>query len=90
MPLFDRTGPSGQGPLTGRGVGPCGGGAGFGSRFGFGRGSRFGRGFGRGFFGRGFGFFGRAPTEAEEKELLEDYKKDLEQELSAVDKELNK
>ena len=85
MPLFDRTGPSGQGPLTGRGVGPCGGGAGFGSRFGFGRGSRFGRG-----FGRGFGFFGRAPTEAEEKELLEDYKKDLEQELSSVDKELNK
>jgi len=91
MPLFDRTGPSGQGSLTGRGVGPCGGGTGFGSRFGFGRGSRFGRGFGRGLgFGRGFGFFGRAPTKSEEKELLEDYKKDLEQEVSAVDKELNK
>jgi len=89
MPLFDRTGPSGQGPLTGRGMGLCGGG--FGGRFGFGRGSRFGRGFGRGLgLGRGFGFFGRAPTESEEKELLKDYRKDLEQELSAVDKELNK
>jgi len=89
MPLFDRTGPSGQGPLTGRGMGPCGGG--LGSRLGFGRGSRFGRGFGRGLgLGRGFGFFGRAPTKAEEKESLGDYKKDLEQELSDVDKELNK
>lgn len=89
MPLFDRTGPSGQGPLTGRGTGPCGGG--LGGRFGFGRGSKLGRGFGRGLgLGRGFGFFGRAPTESEEKELLEDYKKDLKQELSAVDKELNK
>jgi len=87
MPLFDRTGPSGQGPLTGRGAGPCGGG--LGSKFGFGRGSGFRRGLGRG-LGRGFGFFGRAPTESEEKELLKDYKKDLEQELSAVDKELNK
>jgi len=87
MPLFDRTGPSGQGPLTGRGAGPCGGG--LGSKFGFGRGSGFRRGLGRG-LGRGFGFFGRAPTESEEKELLEDYRKDLEQELAAVDKELNK
>ena len=34
MPGQDRTGPLGQGPLTGRGLGPCGRG--------------FGRGFGRG------------------------------------------
>ncbi|GAH85978.1 unnamed protein product [marine sediment metagenome] len=39
MPGFDRTGPLGQGPLTGRGLGPCGTGIGF--RRGFGRG--FGR-----------------------------------------------
>ena len=38
MPGQDRTGPLGQGPLTGRGLGPCG--------RGFGRGR--GRGFGRG------------------------------------------
>lgn len=24
MPMFDRTGPMGQGPITGRGFGPCG------------------------------------------------------------------
>lgn len=37
MPAFDRSGPLGQGSLTGRGLGPCGGGMGY------------GRGFGRGF-----------------------------------------
>lgn len=26
MPKFDRTGPRGTGPMTGRGLGPCGGG----------------------------------------------------------------
>ena len=30
MPMQDRTGPRGQGPLTGRGFGPCGQGIGFG------------------------------------------------------------
>lgn len=39
MPGFDRTGPLGQGPLTGRGLGPCGTGVGF--RRGFGRRVRF-------------------------------------------------
>ena len=29
MPRFDRTGPLGQGSLTGRGLGPCGTGIGF-------------------------------------------------------------
>ena len=41
MPKFDQTGPLGEGPLTGRGFGPCKGG----SRAGFGRGRRFGRSF---------------------------------------------
>lgn len=43
MPRFDGTGPNGQGPRTGRGMGPCGGGmrcGGCGYGFGFG-GRRF-------------------------------------------------
>jgi len=38
MPKFDGTGPQGQGPRTGRGMGPCGGGVGCG--FGQGMGGR--------------------------------------------------
>ena len=63
MPRGDRTGPMGSGPMTGRGMGYCGGftGPGFmspGPGYGFGRGGGFGRGLGRGFgrgLGRGFG-----------------------------------
>ena len=36
MPNRDRTGPNGAGPLTGRGLGPCGGGQRFGRGRGFG------------------------------------------------------
>jgi len=65
MPRGDRTGPWGQGPMTGRAAGYCAGypvpgfmnpTPGFGRRGGFGRGGRRGRGrgFGRG-WGRGFG-----------------------------------
>lgn len=64
MPGFDRTGPNGQGPITGRGLGRCNapsndrteedesrGGRGRGSGFAFGRGrGRGGRGFGRGWW----------------------------------------
>ncbi|HOR57784.1 MAG TPA: DUF5320 family protein, partial [bacterium] len=32
MPRQDGTGPTGQGPMTGRGMGPCGGGMGYGRR----------------------------------------------------------
>jgi len=32
MPRFDGTGPRGMGPMTGRGMGPCGGGYGYGRR----------------------------------------------------------
>jgi len=64
MPRGDRTGPSGEGPMTGRQLGY---GAGFdspgytkgaGGRLGrgfFGRGAGFGPGYGRGFFRRGSG-----------------------------------
>ena len=55
MPGFDRTGPRGQGALTGGGRGPCGGGRytnrGYNTGYGLGRGGRpygGGRGFGRG------------------------------------------
>jgi len=62
MPRGDRTGPWGQGPMTGRGTGYCAGfpGPGFmspGSGLGFGRGA-FGRGFGRGRGWRKAGFVG--------------------------------
>ena len=58
MPSGDRTGPLGQGPMTGRRAGYCSGyqspgysNPGFGRRFGFGRGP------GRGFRGHGRGFW---------------------------------
>jgi len=66
MPGFDRTGPEGQGPMTGRGLGRCNPdnefneeddirfGRGWGRGRGLGRGRGFGRGFGGG-YGRGFG-----------------------------------
>jgi len=55
MPNQDGTGPMGQGPLTGRGLGPCGRGLARGRVFarGFGAGRGFARGFGT---GRGFGW----------------------------------
>jgi hypothetical protein len=57
MPNQDSTGPNGQGPRTGRGMGNCNGqggtGAGRGAGRGFGRG--LGRGGGRGMGGRGLG-----------------------------------
>ena len=64
MPGGDRTGPLGQGPMTGRRAGYCAGYSapgyansvpGRGRGFGYGRGFGRGRGWGRG-FGRGFGF----------------------------------
>ena len=36
MPGLDKTGPQGQGPMTGRGFGPCGGGRGCGYGNGYG------------------------------------------------------
>ena len=60
MPGFDKTGPAGAGPKTGRGMGPCGGGqgvsGGMGTGRGFGRGMGAGRGFGGGFGRRFFGW----------------------------------
>ncbi|MFC1625891.1 DUF5320 domain-containing protein [Patescibacteria group bacterium] len=74
MPNFDKTGPQGMGPATGRGFGPCG--------FGMG-----GRGFGRGRgLGRYFGW-GQPQTKEEKLKALSDYKKALKEELEDVEKE---
>ena len=79
MPRFDGTGPCGNGP-TGRGVGPCGGG------IGYGRGRGFGgrRGFGGG--GGGRGYLARyQPTKGD----LENEATALKEELKAVEEEIS-
>jgi hypothetical protein len=71
MPKLDKTGPQGQGPMTGRGLGPCG------------QGLR--RGFGRG-LGRYFGW-NTPQTKEDQKKDLSGYKKALEEELEDIKKE---
>ncbi|MFO7872041.1 MAG: DUF5320 domain-containing protein [Candidatus Undinarchaeales archaeon] len=79
MPGFNRTGPRGEGPRTGRGLGPCG--AGYKCRRGFRQGYR--RRSGRRFYGA------PAPlTKKEEKEALTEEKKAIEEELKAVEKRI--
>lgn len=87
MPRMDGTGPVGGGAMTGRGLGPCGGGnavrgGGLGRR---GNRPPCGRGFGRS-FGRGFGM--NQASGENRRELLEQQKALLEQELNAVNQEL--
>ncbi|AQQ70312.1 hypothetical protein SMSP2_00656 [Limihaloglobus sulfuriphilus] len=98
MPGFDRTGPMGQGPMTGRGLGLCTGavrpGAGYGYGFGYGRGygRGFGRGMGRGFgrgYGRGVGYYGPyppayAPEDYSQPEDLKAHIEELEAELQRL------
>lgn len=89
MPGFNRTGPQGHGPKTGRGLGPCQ------------RGFRMGasRGFGRG-MGRSFGYAAYEPTNAlrgtreqeiadlkAEKELMERDLKSVDQRIKELEKE---
>ena len=85
MPGQDRTGPRGEGPLSGRGLGPCG--------RGLARGRGFGRGFGRGLglgrgagFGRGFGW--NEPVELskeEQKKILEAEKQEIDKRLKEIE-----
>jgi len=72
MPRYDRTGPIGAGPGTGRGFGPCG----FGRRRGADRG-----------LGRYFPCWDWPETKEDQKNALEDYQKALEEELEDVKKE---
>ena len=97
MPQGDRTGPNGQGPMTGRGAGYC---AGFAAP-GF-MNAGFGRGFGRGMgFRRGFGrrrmIIMPQPqimpqevelTKTEEKKILESDLTDLKTEIKEIEKRL--
>ena len=78
MPGLDGTGPAGQGPMTGRGLGPCG----CGMRRGFGRG-----------FGRGLGlrYWRYAPvslTKEEQKKILEAELKEIDLEKQEIEKRL--
>lgn len=79
MPRLDKTGPMGQGPLTGRGMGPCGGGSTYGFR---GLGRRLGRGFGwrnlKGYYPA------QTATKKEEAEMLSEEAELLEEELKNV------
>lgn len=75
MPGQDGTGPMGQGPMTGRGLGPCG----LGWR-------RWGQGGGRG-LGRLFGW--RQPqTKQDQAQALKDYLEALKEEAEDVQKKL--
>ena len=84
MPYRNGTGPNGQGPMTGRGMGPCAGGAramgGRGMGMGFGGRRGMGRGMGMGFAPPVYA----APT----KEMLQSEKAMLEAELKAITEQL--
>ena len=76
MPNFSGTGPTGMGPRTGRGFGPCGLGLGWRKRFGAGRG-----------MGRYFGNWNWPENKEDQSQSLKDYQKALEEELEDVKKE---
>jgi len=84
MSNFDRTGPNGQGAMTGKGRGSCNlRGQGVMNGYGVRGGGRFGR---RG-FGRGMGLGQQEIVHP--KEDLQAYKKTLESELVNIDKEID-
>lgn len=75
MPRQNGTGPMGIGPMTGRGMGPCGGGMAYGRRGG-------GRGLG---WRRFWGYYpASAPTKKEEIEVLSEESTALEEELKVI------
>lgn len=82
MPRFDGTGPTGQGPATGWGMGPCGAGLRRGQGGGF---NRFSRGFGA---GRGLNYRQRPWTKQETLNALTDEEKMLEEELQTIKQEI--
>ena len=89
MPALDGTGPAGAGPMTGRGMGPCGRGYGYGK--GHGRGFGQGIGFGRRFMGW-FGWGNNYPQSSyqidpkEEKAMLKDEIKAMQERLKELEK----
>ena len=84
MPRLDRTGPQGAGPETGRRMGYCFPGSGYGSiRRGWGRG--FGMGMGMGFPG----FFYDRMSPQDEKQALSEELKYLREEIKEIEKRLD-
>ena len=82
MLRLDGTGPQGQGPRTGRGMGNCPGTGGTGRGFGLGRG--MGRGFGR--FCLGCPFWGNQEvTKEDRKKILLEEKDLIEKELANLE-----
>lgn len=81
MPRMDGTGPMGMGPMTGRGLGPCGSGRGFRGR---------GRGMGYGMMMGVCPWYGpmAKPTAQEEKDILKDQVEILQENLEAAKKRL--
>lgn len=86
MPGFDGTGPRGEGPLTGRGLGPCG--RGLGWRRSFGRWFGWRRYYPRPVYYPGPAFGSIVLTKEEQKKVLEEQKKDLELELQRIQEKL--
>jgi len=89
MPFGDRTGPRGQGPMTGRGMGYCAGHPrpGYGMYpyvRGFGRGRGWGQGYGR----RYYPASSYRMTVSEEKEILQSEKEALENEVEVLKEEM--
>ncbi len=100
MPLGDKTGPTGLGPMTGRGLGQCNSDSRSGNFNNF---QRQGMGFRRGFRGGGRGWFGygqppffglryrnsfQYPTAKEEKGIMTENLKALKEEMSAIEKRI--
>ena len=90
MPNLDGTGPMGQGPKTGRGMGDCEGTSNTQQGFGNGQGRRRGGRFSCRRWFRGRGFFSRrnnlASLEEEKKNLSEELE-NLEEEISSLKKD---
>ncbi len=86
MPNRDKTGPTGQGPASGWGAGPCGGSQSGYERYG-------GRGYGR--RGRGFGFWGgrraadSVATPEQERSWLEAQAHNLQDALNKIQERLD-
>ncbi len=80
MPAFDKTGPQGQGSMTGRGLGQCN--KNLGMRMGFGRGNGYGRGLRR--------YFGLNTPQTKDEEIKEAqaHKEALQEEIEKVEKQL--
>jgi len=83
MPRMNGTGPVGMGPMTGRGLGPCG--------AGYGRGYGRGRGMGYGMMMGVCPWYGpmAKPTAAEEKQILTDQIAMLKENLENAEKRLS-